>query len=308
MVGQRFVVVARRLMQKARDWFVFFQRGSQIQIQTQIRDDLRLIEEHVAALWLTIDSKDGRGGPLASYGRKYFSQSDEDGITLEIFRRIGLRRGASVEIGCGDGLENNSLILATEGWKTLWIDGKHLAFNADCSPKSFVHRQSFVTAENIVETVLEGLGKLEIDSFDFLSVDIDGNDGYLVSELLQYGFRPSLAIIETNNLMPPPIRYQQEYVPTHIWQGLNSEYGISLQSAADLFSRFGYRCVAVNHQTGINAFFVKGDYSEFFTDIPKDLRDLYVGPSVRPFDHKYRKSKLTPGLAEQLIRSSGLVI
>lgn len=308
MVGQRLLVVARRLMQKARDWFVFFQRGSQIQIQTQIREDLRLIEEHVAALWLTTYSQNGRGGPLANCGRKYFSQSDEDGITLEIFRRIDLRRGASVEIGCGDGLENNSLILAAQGWKTLWIDGRQLAFNADCSPHSFVHRRSFVTAENIVETILEGLGKLEIDSFDFLSVDIDGNDGYLVSELLQYGFRPSLAVIETNNVMPPPIRYHQEYVPTHIWQGLNSEYGISLQSAADLFSRFGYQCVAVNRQTGINAFFVRKDHSEFFSDVPTDLKELYVGPSIRPFDHKYRKSKLTPGLAEQMIRSNGSVI
>lgn len=302
------MVVARRLLQKARDWFVFFQRGSQIQIQTQIRDDLRPTQEQVEALWLAIDCQNDRGGSLASYGRKYSSQSDEDGITLEVFRRIGLRRGASVEIGCGDGLENNPLILATQGWKTLWIDGKGLAFNADCSPKSFVHRQLYVTAENIVETILGGLGKLEIDSFDFFSVDIDGNDGYLETELFQYGFRPSLAIIETNNLMPPPIQYQQKYAPTHIWQGLNSEYGISLHLVAELFSRFGCQCLAINHQTDINALFVRSDHSEFFADIPKALMELYVGPLIQPFNQKYRKSKLTPGMAEQLIRSNGLVI
>lgn len=304
---RRWLAITRRLWEKSRNWFIFFQRGSRIQIQTQIRDDLRVLEEHVAALWLVIDSKNVRGGPLANYGRKYFSQSDEDGITLEILRRMDLSRGTLVEIGCGDGLENNTLILAAQGWKTLWIDSKPLAFDAACSPNLFSHRQSFVTAENIVELVLGGLDAFEVDFMDLLSIDIDGNDGYIARELLKFGFRPSVVIIETNNLIPPPIRFQQEYVPTHVWQGVNSDCGVSLQSAADLFSSFGYQCVAVNHQTGVNAFFVRSDYSQLFLDVPSDLEKLYVGPSIRAFHHRYRKSKPTPELVEQLIRSAGLV-
>jgi hypothetical protein len=53
--------------------------------------------------------------PLNKCGRKYFSQADEDGITLEILRRIDARSGTFAEIGVGNGLENNTLILLAAG-------------------------------------------------------------------------------------------------------------------------------------------------------------------------------------------------
>ena len=41
------------------------------------------------------------------YAMKHFSQSDEDGITLEICRRLGLGGESTFfEIGVGNGLEN----------------------------------------------------------------------------------------------------------------------------------------------------------------------------------------------------------
>ena len=60
--------------------------------------------------------------PLNRFGRKCFSQSNEDGITLEILRRIGrLGPGAYTEFGVGNGAENNTLILAAMGWKGFWV-------------------------------------------------------------------------------------------------------------------------------------------------------------------------------------------
>ena len=50
--------------------------------------------------------------PLTRYGRKCFSQADEDGITLEILRRIGIQDGTFCEFAVGNGLENNTLLLA----------------------------------------------------------------------------------------------------------------------------------------------------------------------------------------------------
>src|SRR6516225_11835412 len=65
------------------------------------------------------------GNPLNRFGKKCFSQSDEDGITLEILRRIGvLESGVFAEFGVGDGTENNTLILAALGWKGFWVSGE----------------------------------------------------------------------------------------------------------------------------------------------------------------------------------------
>ena len=58
--------------------------------------------------------------PLNKFGKKCFSQSDCDGITIEILRRLNIiNKGTFIEYGVGDGLENNTLILKALGWKGL---------------------------------------------------------------------------------------------------------------------------------------------------------------------------------------------
>ena len=73
---------------------------------------------------ITTYSKKEHVNPLNSFGKKCFSQSDEDGITIEIFKRLkNLNSGFFLELGVGDGTENNTLILLSLGWKVLgrWI-------------------------------------------------------------------------------------------------------------------------------------------------------------------------------------------
>ena len=41
-------------------------------------------------------------------GYKVFSQNDEDGIIQSIFKDIGIENKLFIEIGIGDGIENNS--------------------------------------------------------------------------------------------------------------------------------------------------------------------------------------------------------
>src|SRR5689334_5694165 len=67
--------------------------------------------------------------PLNRFGAKYFSQADEDGITCEIVRRLGIKNGIFAEFGVGNGLENNTLILLANGWRGFWVGGQDLAFN-----------------------------------------------------------------------------------------------------------------------------------------------------------------------------------
>ena len=76
----------------------------------------------------TIDLQKQHPNPLNSYGKKGFSQTDEDGITLEIIRRIGIKKGIFAEFGPGDGTENNTISLAALGWKGFWVGSENLKF------------------------------------------------------------------------------------------------------------------------------------------------------------------------------------
>lgn len=88
--------------------------------------------------------------PLSRFGAKYFSQTDEDGITLEIVKRLGIANGTFVELGVGDGLENNTLILLAMGWRGFWIGGEDLCFNHKLNPQRFAFLKAFVTLENVI--------------------------------------------------------------------------------------------------------------------------------------------------------------
>ena len=60
---------------------------------------------------------------LLRYGFKTYSQSDEDGIIQEIFKRIGTNNLIFVEFGVESGVECNSVKLLVEGWRGLWLEG-----------------------------------------------------------------------------------------------------------------------------------------------------------------------------------------
>ena len=49
--------------------------------------------------------------PLLKYEHQTFSQNGEDGIINEIFNRMRITKGEFIEIGTGDGSENNTRLL-----------------------------------------------------------------------------------------------------------------------------------------------------------------------------------------------------
>ncbi len=93
-----------------------------------------------------------------------FSQSGEDGILGEIFRRIGTTERRFVEIGVGNGLENNTAYLLAQGWHGPGSTGSPgpAARRGGTSRRRWprgelVIQESMVTAENIAPT-LDALG------------------------------------------------------------------------------------------------------------------------------------------------------
>lgn len=215
--------------------------------------------------------------PLLRKGEKYYSQNEEDGILLEIIRRCGLAPGHFIEMGVGDGLENNSIILIASGWRGQWYGGQDLAF-ATTATTRLQFGKTWINAENGVELYRSAAAHQKIAEFDVFSIDLDGNDIHIAENIFEAGFRPKICICEYNAKFPPPIEFKLKYNPTHHWDGVTDYYGASIQSYAKLMSKFGFRLVACNI-TGSNAFFVRDEYMGKFSDIPPSIADLYSPPN-----------------------------
>ncbi len=221
--------------------------------------------------------------PINRAGQKCFSQTDEDGITLEILRRLGLERGVYAEFGVGNGLENNTLILAALDWKGFWVGGEDLAFDA-WNPRRFHYIKDWVKLDNVLIHARRGLQALGAQNLDVVSLDLDGNDFYFVEALLNGGVTPSLFIVEYNAKFPPPVRFTIQYDALHRWAG-DDYFGASLASFVDLFGRHDYRLVCCNAHSGANAFFVKNALATHFDDVSTEMNELYMPPRYDLYSH-----------------------
>ena len=95
-------------------------KQNNVYIQSMVNNDIQKIYDN---------KKYAEPGRLLRSGFKVWSQNDEDGIIQEIFNRIDTKNKYFVEIGVGDGLENNTLFLLVKGWKGLWVEGSRKNFN-----------------------------------------------------------------------------------------------------------------------------------------------------------------------------------
>ncbi len=208
------------------------------------------------------------------YGKQCFSQSDEDGLTLEIIKRIGISDGKFAEFGVGDGTENNTLCLLSLNWKGFWSGGEDIAFDVSKTNRVFFYKE-WINKENICSLINRGKLDLGVDDIDLISVDLDGNDLYLCEEVLKNGFKPSVFIVEYNAKFPPPIKFCIDYNPSHYWDG-SDYYGASLQSFHSMFDKYDYSLVCCNAATGANAFFIKSIYLDLFPETPDNIEEIYV--------------------------------
>jgi hypothetical protein len=217
--------------------------------------------------------------PITSCGGRVFSQNDEDGITLELLRRVGLSGGVFAELGVGNGFENNTLVLAAAGWSGFWIGGEELSI--DFNPHkvlrlNFTYRKQWIKLSNVVELCKEGLEAIRRPACDLISLDLDGNDYYLAEKLLSSGFLPKIFIVEYNAKFPPPIKFKIAYDDNHRWSE-DDYFGASLAEFSDLFEVHGYFLACCNI-TGVNAFFVKNEFKSAFAEIPDRVELIYASP------------------------------
>lgn len=219
---------------------------------------------------------DRRANPLTTHARRYWSQSDEDGILTEIFRRLGRREpGFFIEFGVGDGRENNTVALLARGWSGVWVGNEELVFDpVENGRLTYIKR--WIDADNVVLTAELALLSASGRPLDLVSFDLDGNDYHLVRLLLESGIRPAVWVCEYNGRFPVGSRWVMPYSRQQSWLG-DDYYGASISSMADLLAAYEYFPVACSVQ-GANLFAVTEEARSNFDDIPTDLEALYQPP------------------------------
>lgn len=224
---------------------------------------------------------------LEPFGFKVYSQNDEDGILQEIFRRLGIddHQAHFAEIGVENGLECNSLYLLHKGWRGLWLEG-NAAQQAPIQQKFAALLQNqrlklgigLVQPDNINNT-LQQAGVA--DNLDLLSIDIDGNDIYLLEAL---SVQPKVICIAYNAKFPAALDKQPVFNPQHAWRGTDYS-GSSLKAITRVANNKGYALVGTNI-TGCNAFYVRNDLINSQFGMDRRVEHLYNPPRYwLTFDH-----------------------
>jgi hypothetical protein len=205
----------------------------------------------------------------AGYGFKVYSQADEDGILEEVCRRLGLNCGHFIEIGCGDGRENNSHYLLLKGWRGIWVDGDpaNIAAIREAFPlgKRLRVVEQMVTRENVA-SIPAAAGSPDFGELDVFSVDVDGND-LAVALVAINAWAPKVIVGEYNAKFRYPIKAEVAYNPLHRW-GKDDYHGASLAAWVEKLEP-RYRLVACN-VAGTNAFFIRSDLANNFAAYPPD--------------------------------------
>jgi hypothetical protein len=217
---------------------------------------------------------------LARFESSTFSQNGEDGILAEIFRRIGAASKTFVEVGCGDGLQNNTALLLATGWRGVWVEGDPKFCEAirhglahPLSNGSLKLQEGLIVQENADRLLPKSIAA---DDLDLLSLDIDQHTYWLWRWLRR--FRPRVAVVEYNAAWPPTVDWVAQYLPDRVWDGTAS-YGASLAALVRLGREFGYALVGCD-LSGVNAFFVRQDLVGDHFYLPGD-----VGAHYEPVRH-----------------------
>ena len=218
---------------------------------------------------------------INKFGIKIYSQNNEDGIILYIFKHIGIKTKKFVEIGVENGTEcNTTNLLKNFNWKGIQIEGSKKLYNdAKIQLKKILERKKnnlkllniFVTKKNINQILKKNCGK----EIDLLSIDVDGNDFWIWKAI--NCVKPRLVIIEYNSFFGSNISAAIKYNSKFSWDHRNNKsyYGASLKALEKLGKQKKYILVGVD-KNGVNAFFVRNDLAKYINLKSKKTKEIFL--------------------------------
>jgi hypothetical protein len=195
---------------------------------------------------------------LQEHKRSIYSQTGEDGIIEKILEVLPQNDKWCVEFGASDGLQwsNTRNLIENKGYSAILIEGSKTKFKklernySQNTRVTTINRFVGFGEEDSLDQILKGT-PLPID-FDFLCIDIDGNDYHVWKAISKY--KPKLICIEFNPTIPTHVRFIQPADPS-------VSQGSSLLSIVELGKEKGYELVSVLF---VNAFFVRSEYYSLF--------------------------------------------
>lgn len=172
-----------------------------------------------------------------------YSQGGE-GLILEYIAH-SINPGQShyiVDIGGGDGFNlSNSMHLYNLGWQRFIFD---------------IENGKRIDAENVVDWLRPTFG---VAAYPFLSIDIDGNDYWILDKILSV-FKYTAVVAEFNAMYTDSRTIA--YNPDHEWAG-DSYYGFTFEAGKKLAEKHGYKVIF--QLADMNMFMVRADLIEGLT-------------------------------------------
>ncbi|GJD23728.1 hypothetical protein RIVM261_086840 [Rivularia sp. IAM M-261] len=203
---------------------------------------------------------------------------DEESVIEKYLDLVDVNNQYCVDIAASDGVNmSNTCFLFQQGWSGLAVECDGAKFAALASNyRNFPNvtlSKSFVTPENIV-SILEAHGVSQ--KFDFLNLDIDGYDYYVLDKMLS-SFRPSLICTEINEKIPPPLKFTIKWNPSYVWEN-NHFYGQSICQLYLLCEKYEYSLVELHYN---NAFLIPKEISPHSITPEEAYRQGYLERSDR---------------------------
>ncbi|PIQ28879.1 hypothetical protein COW36_09480 [bacterium (Candidatus Blackallbacteria) CG17_big_fil_post_rev_8_21_14_2_50_48_46] len=244
----------------------------------------------------------------------------------EIFSQLGISLGCFVDIGAYDGLNySNTYPLMCAGWSGLMLECDPCRFTTLAEICRDYPAVQVSRAKVSPKNILAHLASAEIPiEFDFLSLDIDSYD-YFVLEALLDRYHPTVICAEVNEVIPPPIEFTVKYRPDFSLDLSSRFFGMSLTKLAKLANRHGYLLAhmhymdvilidarfAIKDPENLSAFYKRSFLDlprpTYYQDYPFDVEALLNAPpevglqillnSFSPFQGQFELSLSTEGFA-----------
>ena len=201
---------------------------------------------------------------INNYEYSITSQNNEDGIINFIFKKLKISKANFVEIGF-DYYENNSLAFLRKTNKGLFIDGddKKIFLLKNILKIIYPFKKIFFVSEFVnkknINLLISQIYK-NSEEIDFMSIDVDGIDYYLLEELK---VRPKLICVEYNFWYGKNIKCSVPYNENFKWKIGSLYSGASLLALNTLLNSKGYHLIALDSAC-VNAFFIRDDLKKNF--------------------------------------------
>lgn len=189
-----------------------------------------------------------------------FSQNGEDGIIDFLLSQLTENNRYFVEIGSGNGLENNTSYLAhIKKYSGLHIEGDERYYHEALITKPWLVDclNCFVNNDSVGNI----MSKLLFKNPAVFSLDIDGIDYHIMKLLLEKDFLPKIIVAEYNSAFGPDQSLTIPY--SNDFSMFNTEfpylyYGVSITGWRNFLRKYNYEFITVE-SNGINAFFIQRD-------------------------------------------------